>query len=171
MSTVIISTGVAAETPPDATSPAIGGHHDEEGQPELYLYTAEGGALEVVVDCSACLLDVELGRWRDANGTRDEYVDADIDIDNDVVDGARLELPEELTGRALALEMHATLVNEDGTGLTDVERVVFVTMTEEADGLTTAPISWADYLIANRLARVEMRKNGEEVLNLSGVNP
>ena len=127
--------------------------------------------MELVVDCSACLLDVEVVRWREANGAQEELVATANDIVNDVVDGARIELPDALVGTALALELHATLVSEDGASTSEVEQVVFVKIVEDADGLSTVPISWADYLLANRLARVDVRKNGDRVLNLSGVTP
>ena len=164
-------TVLAAEPPADATSVAVSTSDHQDEKPEVFLYTVEGGALEIVVDCSACLLDVEVVRWREANGAQTAPISTANDIVNDVVDGARLELPEHLVGRALALEMHATLLSEDGTSTIDVEQVVFVTMVRDVDGLSTVPISWADYLLANSFARVDVRKNGERVLNLSGVTP
>jgi hypothetical protein len=160
----------AAEAPADATSAAVVGSH-EEATPDLFLYAVEGGALEVVVDCSACLLDVEVVRWQGANGQREEEVDTATDIVNDVIDAARIELPQGLAGQALALEMHATLLSEDGTTASEVQRVMFVAMTEDETGLSTAPISWSDYLVANSLARVEQSAAGTRVLNLSGGAP
>jgi hypothetical protein len=153
----------AANTPDGAIPEAVA-----EETPSARLNTVDGGALELTVGCTACLLDVEIVRWRDGSGTRADVVVAATDIVNDIVDTARIELPRSLVGRSHALELRATLVREDGASTHELQRVVFVKMEQGVDGLVTTPVVWADYLVANNLAQIEVNASGERTLDLTG---
>ncbi len=143
-----------APTPDDALvdTPVVGDHH--ENTLGVAAWITAGGVLSVTTECGGCLLDVELFRWTGAGGRKSEPLPTTREVENDVVDGARLNVPAHLAGHVAALDLRVTVLDGQDRAQ-EVSRVLFVRVLADGTGIRLEPTTWADYVCSEGFGRCE----------------
>jgi len=146
---------MGAVPPEDAvTDVAVAGDHHEVDVPAVSAWLSAGGRVAVTADCSACLLDVELYRWRGAGGRSSAPEPTRRELTNDVADSATLDVPAALVGHAAALDVRITVVDHRERAR-EVSRVLFVRVEPDGQGVKLTPTTWADFACTEGFARCE----------------
>lgn len=146
---------MGAVPPEDAvTDVAVAGDHHEVDVPKVSAWLGAGGRVAVAAECSACLLDVELYRWRGVGARSSAPEPTRRDVQNDVVDSASLDVPAALVGHAAALDVRITIVDHRERAR-ELSRVLFVRVEPDGKGVKLTPTTWADYACTEGFATCE----------------